>query len=231
MCIRDRLITDAQATHFVQKIVQNFSLSHLDFIYEVIIASFVHMANHQYGLCVLKAIMTKVKEDERRVHEIIDLLTKSTDQLVQDQYGNYAIQHAFDIYPSYKLSGVLDKVLAKISQLSIHKFSSNVVEVGISIESEKSRFINALSAPLVIVELMKNKYGNFVLQRALKEAGPEEYQALLNAVRENLASVNVKKFRDKWEKFLRDRPDRASISLYFKDPGTKQANDPLIKYL
>jgi len=70
--------------------------------------------------------------------EIINLLFENFEELVQNPYGNYAIQHAFDIYA--KECGILfEKVIDRIVQYSNQKFSSNVVEKCISIGTPEIR--------------------------------------------------------------------------------------------
>jgi len=41
--------------------------------------------------------MTKVEKEENLKKEIIDLLCENCEELIQNAYGNYAIQHAIDV--------------------------------------------------------------------------------------------------------------------------------------
>jgi hypothetical protein len=49
-------------------------------------------------------------------------------QLVQDPFGNYAIQHAFEVYGTVICRNLLLDIGKHILSLSMQKFSSNVVE-------------------------------------------------------------------------------------------------------
>lgn len=48
--------------------------------------------------------------------------------IVQDPYGNYAIQHALEVYGPYICFNIIKIILGNIVSLSIQKYSSNVVE-------------------------------------------------------------------------------------------------------
>jgi hypothetical protein len=60
-------------------------------MFDRIIDMFLPVVNHQYGLCVLKDLMTKFKGNNERVREITRKLLLHIDDIIQDPYGNYAI--------------------------------------------------------------------------------------------------------------------------------------------
>lgn len=78
--------------------------------------------------------MTKVEKVTELKREVINLIYTNFEELVQNPFGNYAIQHAFDVYLK-DCDKLFDKVVEKIIQYSNQKFSSNVVEKCISIGS------------------------------------------------------------------------------------------------
>ena len=78
--------------------------------------------------------MTKVEKVTELKREVINLIYTNFEELVQNPFGNYAIQHAFDVYPK-DCEKLFEKVVEKIIQYSNQKFSSNVVEKCISIGS------------------------------------------------------------------------------------------------
>jgi hypothetical protein len=59
---------------------------------------------------------------------LIGELHRCTAQLVQDQYGNYVIQHILERGRPSDKSMVVSKIRGQVLQLSKHKFASNVVE-------------------------------------------------------------------------------------------------------
>lgn len=112
----------------IKKIISRFSEEKLTFVFESLLEHFLPIVNHQYGLCVLKDLMTKFKANHEKSGMILRKIMAHLDEIIQDPYGNYAIQHAIDVYGESVCACIIDRVLQKIVQLSIHKYSSNVVE-------------------------------------------------------------------------------------------------------
>lgn len=57
-----------------------------------------------------------------------------------------------------------------------------------------------------MAELMKNKYGNFVLLKALKSVGTDDRQIIMQALVKNLNSVSMAKYKNSWAKFIEENP-------------------------
>lgn len=55
--------------------------------------------------------------------------------IVQDPFGNYAIQHTMEVYGSQICNGIINEIANNILSLSMQKFSSNVVEKCIEISN------------------------------------------------------------------------------------------------
>jgi hypothetical protein len=70
---------------------------------------------------------------------LLEELHRSTPQLVQDQYGNYVIQHILERGRATDKSLVIEKIRGQVLQLSKHKFASNVVEKCVDYGSKKDR--------------------------------------------------------------------------------------------
>lgn len=49
-------------------------------------------------------------------------------EIVQDPFGNYAIQHTIDTFGSLYCKNLINEICANILTFSLQKFSSNVVE-------------------------------------------------------------------------------------------------------
>jgi len=59
---------------------------------------------------------------------MIELISKSSLELIQNPYGNYALQTALDFLDETQSQLILDSFKGKYAQLSLLKFSSNVIE-------------------------------------------------------------------------------------------------------
>jgi hypothetical protein len=67
-------------------------------------------------------------KDKEIMQNLIALFEKDCIELVQDPFGNYAIQFAFEIYGPCVCRNLLIEICRHILSLSMQKFSSNVVE-------------------------------------------------------------------------------------------------------
>eukprot|EP01016_Furgasonia_blochmanni_P047597 TRINITY_DN7009_c0_g1_i5.p1 TRINITY_DN7009_c0_g1~~TRINITY_DN7009_c0_g1_i5.p1 ORF type:complete len:277 (-),score=31.51 TRINITY_DN7009_c0_g1_i5:74-904(-) len=157
------------------------------------------------GLCVVKVMIYKYKNSPDKRRQILYRLEEKTDELVQDPYGNYAIQYTLENFAPEECSEIYEKILQKIVQLSLQKYSSNVIEKCLTSAPQeyRGRFFGALCEAEKAVELMKNKYGNFVLIKALRicfsEGSVGLYQLLLDTIIKNIDNVNVPKYKSKWK--------------------------------
>lgn len=101
---------------------------------------------------------------------------------------------------------IYNGLLRRTIQLSIHKFSSNIIEKCLQLKTPEIRkkFTEIIFQKPNLAELIKNKFGNFVLVRALNQEMPMETRAeLLNTINAILAMKNMEKYRAKWNEFMR----------------------------
>lgn len=92
------LTLDSQGTHLIKKIIARFSEERLNIVFLRLMDKFLTVVNHQFGLCVLKDLMTKFKSNAEKSFIMINKMRDSLDEIIQDPYGNYAIQHAIDVF-------------------------------------------------------------------------------------------------------------------------------------
>ena len=59
---------------------------------------------------------------------ILDKFECDVIEIVQDPFGNYAIQHALEVYGASACQDILCEIGKHVISLSMQKFSSNVVE-------------------------------------------------------------------------------------------------------
>lgn len=105
----------------------------------------LEVAHHPYGLCVLKKCISEAKNHQEL---LLKQLVRHTMDLVQSPYGNFAIQHALEEWGGQRCLPILQKMEGRMMQLSIQKYSSNVVEKLFSSAPEdmRQRFIGELVA-------------------------------------------------------------------------------------
>jgi len=110
-------------------------------------------------------------------------------------------------------------------QLSIQKFSSNVVEkLFCSAPQEfRQRFISELIESEKMSVLVNSNYGHYVVKRALELAEPHQVTLLMEAIRSNLGQLPNRRLRAKWEKVMGAGTDRLGPGVVPSSLGSRAA--------
>lgn len=199
----DYLAIDQQGTHIIQKIINCFSESNRQFVFDEIKDSFLKISKTSHGLCVIKKLVANTKNAENRV-SLVYYISENAIELAQDPYGNYAIQEIMDRWSEQDYSLLYDRVMSRVAQLSIQKFSSNVVEKCLqsSNEEQREKIIISISKIDKLANVMKNSFGNYVVQKALSYSFGEPKESLIEAIQMSIPDIQDKKIRSKWEQIL-----------------------------
>jgi len=110
--------------------------------------------------------------------------------LSEDKYGNYVIQHIL-LFGDYKYKyKIVDIVKSNLQSLCTQKYSSNVVQLTLKQVSEdhKNQLISSIlnnKNRELLIDLMKNMYGNYVIQTALEMANDNQRSKLIKFASEN----------------------------------------------
>lgn len=158
------------ATHVLQKIVQLFPDNHRNYLNEVIINNFIELCLDSNGICLIKIFIktnTQVNNKKRINEKIINNFVT----LAESPFGNYGVQYLMEIWNINELKDINEKIMENIYKLSLQQYSSNVVEKAIEIldEENKKKLIKKLCFENnFIIILLKNKFGKFVLNKAIK---------------------------------------------------------------
>ena len=208
--IKDSLIElcyDKFGTHILEKIISCFENEYIEFIFDFVEKNFLLLSNHINGICIVKKIVSyKNKKD---FHEKIKkIINDNAINLIQHPYGNYVIQTLIDYWEIDEILLITSNFKNKFTFLSNLKYSSNVVEKLM----EKSEiilkdYINEICKDGKISEIMKNNFGNYVIQKALKISVNEDKKKLIEEVNKNIFKINDKKLILKWKSILENYND------------------------
>lgn len=159
---------DQNANHVLQKVISCFKEEKVGFIYEPIMKQFIELSMDQNGLCVVKKLIIKIT-DEAKIKEIQTLLTEHAVKLVQNPYGNYAVQQAIETWDIKHCEPFFLKLEDHLMQLSVQKFSSNVIEKILekAAFSTIERYMRKLCNLEAMKSLIKNIYGYYVIHKLI----------------------------------------------------------------
>jgi len=190
------------ATYVLQKIIGIVpDIERLN-MNEIIINNLINLAiNSDCIFIVEKFISTiTIKENKEKINQII---CENCIKLASDPYGNYLIQYLFQIWKDGDIEKINNIIIDNANFLAKQRYSSNVIEKAIeSYDIDiKPKLIRNLSLGGDILEIIKNQYGHYVLNKAVKymdERLKNEIEELLN----NKMPDMTKKEKTKSKKFI-----------------------------
>ena len=124
-------------------------------------------------------------------------------ELIIHPYGNYVIQELIESWDINEVKQSLLLYKNKLTSLSMEKYSSNVMEKYIEKSDDiLNEYIDEIILNGKIFEIMKNNYGNFVIQKALKLSSGENKKKLIIEVSKNIYMLNDNKLIMKWKDLI-----------------------------
>jgi hypothetical protein len=119
--------------------------------------------------------------------------------LIQDQYGNYVIQHIVEKGRPADKEFIIGKIKGNVMIMSKHKFASNVVEKCVTFGSPKDRqeildevLSTKADGTIALYTMMKDQFANYVVQKLLDVSNESQRILLVTKIKPQLS--NLKKF-------------------------------------
>ncbi|EYE90579.1 mRNA-binding protein PUF3 [Aspergillus ruber CBS 135680] len=188
-CVRDQ-----NGNHVIQKAIERVPSQYVQFIINAFKGQVSRLAAHPYGCRVIQRMLEHCEEDDRE--SILGELHACTPNLIPDQFGNYVIQHVIENGEEKDRSRMIIVVVSQLLMFSKHKFASNVVEKSIEFgeESQRRHIINTLTLPnergeSPLLGLMRDQYGNYVIQKILTQLQGAEKEALIDQIKPLLSQL------------------------------------------
>ena len=189
-------------THVLEKMLSYFEDKFTQEIIDFVYNNFIDLAYNTNGICIVKKLilMTHKKElHEKLKKKIYD----NTLNLIVHQYGNYVIQVIMENWEENELKDIIDLCKNKYVFLSNQKFSSNAVERIIERNNENLEYyINQICTDNNLSEVIKNNYGNYVIQKAVKLSSGKIQEKLIKEIVKNLHKLEDKKIINKWKMII-----------------------------
>mmetsp|Transcript_32756 Transcript_32756/g.37267 ORF Transcript_32756/g.37267 Transcript_32756/m.37267 type:complete len:938 (+) Transcript_32756:205-3018(+) len=161
----------------------------IDFIINDVLDNVTPLSCHPYGCRVLQRILEHCVEPKKV--RALDEISKCHKVLLDDQYGNYVIQHVLQYGRHEDRESVMCIVIANgLLQLSKQKFASNVVEKLLKYGTSSQRnilvreMLQIVDDPntggsSVVLLMVRDAYANYVVQTTLDVVPEGEAKILL----------------------------------------------------
>ncbi|KAF9201878.1 mRNA binding protein puf3 [Haplosporangium sp. Z 27] len=222
-----KCVKDQNGNHVIQKAIECVPAEHIQFIMDAFTGQVYSLATHPYGCRVIQRMFEHCADTKT---PLIDELHRHIPNLVQDQYGNYVIQHILERGRSTEKSFVISKVLGQVLTLSKHKFASNVVEkcVAFGSKTDRQKLIEEVivsksdGTPSPLVLMMKDQFANYVVQKMLDVVDGEQRDVLVAKIKPHLQSLKKytygKHLITKVEKLTATQESRSVLDGFLASP-------------
>ncbi len=183
------LIQDLNGNHVIQKCLNKLGSVDSEFIFSAVGTHSVEVGTHRHGCCVLQRCIDHASGSQKVW--LISQITEHALRLVQDPFGNYVVQYIIDLNEPSFTEPLAKRFFGQTAMLSRHKFSSNVVEKCLRCASEdaKDTMVSELLVPGEMEKLLKDSYGNYVVQTALEHSSVHMKHQLVEAIRPMLPGI------------------------------------------
>ncbi|KAI0843347.1 ARM repeat-containing protein [Hypoxylon sp. FL0890] len=206
------LIQDLNGNHVIQKCLNKLNAEDAQFIFNAVGNNCIAVGTHRHGCCVLQRCIDHASGDQKLW--LINKITENATQLVQDPFGNYVVQYIIDLNETTFTEPLILQFRGKISQLSRHKFSSNVMEKCLRCGNDQSKdmMVNELLAPGELERLLRDNFGNYVVQTALDHCTYHMKVPLVEAIRPIVPHVRTTPYGRRLQAKIQQHDSRSGPS-------------------
>jgi len=187
-------MTSPNGTHIIIKFISIFEYPKTHFLYECIMENLVDLAMEKSGCVVIQKCLSALPRMHNLKRYLLNGLTSNALSLITDCYGNYVLQNIIeqkDIQLNYQMAQML---VNDVVSLSTQKVASNVIEKLLEHSNDETRvlIISKMAFSEGVNILLFDKFGNYVLQKALQVA---------NMTIQNVMIKLIIPFMDRLKKF------------------------------
>ena len=158
------LILDMNGNHVIQRCLASLSHERSSFVYEAVRTECVRVSTHRHGCCVLQRSLDHAPEAQRE--PIIASVVTNARKLVLDPFGNYVVQYVLDLRRPELTRGIGQALQGSFAELSLQKFSSNVIEK--CLQAGDTLLIGIVTREVcsakALGQLLHDPFANYVVQ-------------------------------------------------------------------
>jgi hypothetical protein len=203
-----KLIQDLNGNHVIQKCLNHLQPADAQFIFDAVGANCITVGTHRHGCCVLQRCIDHASGFQKV--QLVRQITQNSFHLVQDPFGNYVVQYILDLNDASFTNPLCLNFSGKVAELSKQKFSSNVIEKCIRCADMNTKrvLIEELMESEELEKLMRDSYGNYVIQTALEFAPPDLCLVLMESMRPLLPAIRQTPYGRRIQSKVQERESR-----------------------
>ena len=185
-----QMVKDINGNHVIQSIIENIkNKDYLTPIYKEMCDNIVSIMKTKSGsCCVFPKIFNNINDEDS--DKMINCIIDNIDKLINDENANFAIQKIIKLNKNVYNNKIFNYIQDKIVKLSMQKFSSNVIETFIvNIPNLKDKIIEKIIESNSIINLLSDKFGNYIIQKALSNANTEDFNTIIKIIKNNVKTL------------------------------------------
>ena len=178
------MIQDLNGNHVIQKCLNKFSAPDAQFIFNAVGRDAVLVGTHRHGCCVLQRCVDHANPHQKDV--LVSQIINSAHVLVQDPFGNYVLQYVLDLANPKYVHDLCMTLMGEYMPFARQKFASNVIEklLKVAVEEDRGSIIGELiNNPIEFQDLLRDQFGNYVVQTALDVSQEDNLRVLIDCIR------------------------------------------------
>ncbi|KAL6839756.1 hypothetical protein ACP4OV_030444 [Aristida adscensionis] len=183
-----KCIADQNGNHVIQKCIECVPEDRIPFVIGPILSQIFLLCTHQYGCRVIQRVLEHC-HDPATQNTIMEEIVQHTSRLTDDKFGNYVVQHVLQHGKPEERSSIIQKLSGQVVILSKQKFASNVIEKCLTFGTPEERdglIGEIISSGQTFQELMKDQFGNYVVQRVLQTCDDKYLEMILSSIKLHL---------------------------------------------
>lgn len=186
--------------------------------------SFLRLSQNQTAVLVVHPYLTQIKAFMHKAIGIdhmervfVMLIVNDMDNIIQDPFGNYVVQYAYEVYKQEVCRPITDKIIQKFTQYSVQKFSSCVVEKCVNMYFNVSRhFTQDIQADILksvydnneaLEEMLKFTMASSILQKLVKR---NKSHPITQSIGKVLSLSRMSKYGAGWDHILYENKEKSA---------------------
>ena len=161
------LSSNNNSSHIIIKYVNEIKYPQNEQLYSEVYNNFIPLCKNKHGCCVIQKCLELGNKEQK--NKLLELSNINCDNLISDQFGNYVIQFVVNLNVKLINTKVFEILNNNLIPLCKEKYASNVIEKFLINKSPESiEIINILlKNEKYLHELIKDPFGNYIIQRIL----------------------------------------------------------------
>lgn len=160
------LLNDINGSHIIMKLLSLKEPYIMNSLYESLNSNLLEISMNKHGCCAIQKI---IENNGSLSKNIIENIIKNCIALITHQYGNYTVQYVLQLKNQMYSMQIITQIIPNLSFLAKQKYSSTVIEKCFNLcdDMTKRAIYLALFNRQIFKELLLDKFGNYVIQKAL----------------------------------------------------------------